>query len=39
MASLVVLSGYLTVGQTKFDWRQPTHSFERHVQTETVGGT
>ena len=36
MASLGVFSSYPAVAQTEFDWRQPTYSFEWHVQTETV---
>jgi len=30
---LGVFSSYLAVVQTEFDWRQPTHSFEQHVDT------
>jgi len=39
MASLGVFSSYSAVAQTEFDWCQPTRSFERHVQTERIGGT
>jgi len=35
VASLGVLSSYAAVAQTEFDWHQSTHSFERHVQTES----
>jgi len=34
-----VFSSYLAVAQTEFDWRQPTHSLERRVQTNRVDGT
>jgi len=37
VASLGVFSSYPAAVQTEFDWRQPTHSFERRVQTETAG--
>jgi len=39
MSTLGIFSSYPAVAQTEFNWRQPTHSFKRNVQTERVGGT
>jgi len=39
VASLGIFSSYPAVAQTEFDWRQPTHSSERHVQIKRVVGT